>query len=192
MNVSAPALAIASFPFLFKIKLVGLSLRESVYWGHAQQQQVFLFYFFSLAIPLRSRLMCGQLKWSYDRKGSNFFGEEADTLTPPRTRMQSVSDACAVERRDRFQVRGEDAVASGLRRLGQVGAHAGLVHGVQHVLAVHGQVVGRRQHLLAALVPQRRDGVLLRQTHLADQLRHVVVQQLLGALDLRARVEGRG
>ena len=73
--------------------------------------------------------------------------------------------------------------------LGLVGSHPALVHGVQHVLAVDGERVRGRQHLLLALLLQRGEGVLLGQPHLADQLRHVVVQQLLGALQLQERGE---
>lgn len=68
---------------------------------------------------------------------------------------------------------------------GDVGSDSGLVHSVQHVLAVHGQRVRCGEHLLLALLLQRGDGVLLGQPHFADQLGHVVVQQLLGALDLQ-------
>ena len=73
----------------------------------------------------------------------------------------------------------------GGHRLGYVGPDPRLVHGVQQVLAVHSQSVRRRQQLFLTLVLQRGDGVLLGQTHLTDQLGHVVVQQLLGALDPR-------
>lgn len=68
---------------------------------------------------------------------------------------------------------------------GDVGSDSGLVHSIQHVFAVHGQRVRCGEHLLLALLLQRGDGVLLGQPHFADQLRHVFVQQLLGALDLR-------
>lgn len=73
----------------------------------------------------------------------------------------------------------------GGHRLRQVGPDSGLVHSVQHVLTVHGQVVCRGQHLLFTIFLQRGDGILLGQPHFADQLRHVFVQQLLGAFDLR-------
>lgn len=75
----------------------------------------------------------------------------------------------------------------GLLRVGfgQVGPDPGLVHGVQQVLGVQCQGVSGRQHLLLTLLLQRRDGVLLGQAHLADQLAQVLVQEFLGALDLR-------
>lgn len=79
--------------------------------------------------------------------------------------------------------RGECALH--IRCFGDVGSDSGLVHSVQHVFAVHGQRVRCGEHLLLALLLQRGDGVLLRQPHFADQLGHVVVQQLLGALDLQ-------
>jgi len=69
-------------------------------------------------------------------------------------------------------------------QLHQVGLDLGLVHGVQEVLGVHGQGVGGRQHLPLALLAQRGDGVLLRQAHLVDEVSQVLVEQLLGSLDL--------
>lgn len=73
----------------------------------------------------------------------------------------------------------------GIHWFGYVGPDTGLVHGIQHVFAVHGQGVRCGEHLLLALLLQRGDGVLLGQPHFADQLRHVIVQQLLSALNLR-------
>lgn len=72
-----------------------------------------------------------------------------------------------------------------LRWFGYVGSDSGLVHSVQQVFAVHCQGVCRGEHLLLALLLQRGDGVLLGQPHFTDQLRHVVVQQLLGTLNLQ-------
>lgn len=80
-------------------------------------------------------------------------------------------------------VRGS-VVSSGF---GQVGPDPGLVHGVQHVLAVHRQRVRGRQHLLLAVLLQTGDGVLLGQPHFTDQLGHVVVQSLLGSFNLKKR-----
>ncbi len=52
---------------------------------------------------------------------------------------------------------------------------------------VHGQRVSGRQHLFLTLVLQRRDGVLLSQTHLTDQLGQILIQQLLSAFNLTNR-----
>lgn len=67
---------------------------------------------------------------------------------------------------------------------GHIGSHSGLVHSVQQVFGVHGQRVSGRQHLFLTLVLQRRDGVLLSQTHLTDQLGQILIQQLLSAFNL--------
>lgn len=68
--------------------------------------------------------------------------------------------------------------------LGEVGPHASLVHGVQQVFGVQRQCVSGGQHLPQTLLLQRRDGVLLGQSHLTDQLPQILVQQFLGAFDL--------
>lgn len=73
--------------------------------------------------------------------------------------------------------------------LGQVGLELGLVHGVQEVLGIHGQGVGSRQHLALEFRAEGSAGVLLRQAHLADEVGQVLVEQLLGALDLGKRGE---
>lgn len=76
-------------------------------------------------------------------------------------------------------------VLQGLSGLGQVCPDSSLVHGVQQVLGVQCQRVGGGQHLPLALLLQRGDGVLLRQTHFVDQLAQVFVQQFLRALNLQ-------
>lgn len=59
-----------------------------------------------------------------------------------------------------------------------------LVDDVQQVLGVDGERVSRGQHLLLVVLLQAGQDVLLRQTHLTDELRQVRVQQLLSHLDL--------
>ncbi len=48
-----------------------------------------------------------------------------------------------------------------------------LVDDVQQVLGVHGERVSRGQHLLLVVLLQAGQDVLLRQTHLTDELRQV-------------------
>lgn len=76
------------------------------------------------------------------------------------------------------------ALPSFRARLRQVGLELGLIHGIQEVLGVHGQGVGSRQHLPLEFRAQGSAGILLRQAHLADEVGQVLVEQLLGALDL--------
>lgn len=64
-----------------------------------------------------------------------------------------------------------------------------LVDDVQQVLGVDGERVGRGQHLLLVVLLQAGQHVLLRQTHLTDELRQVRVQQLLSHLDLTGQRE---
>ncbi len=79
------------------------------------------------------------------------------------------------------------SLRSRVRGFGHIGSHSGLVHSVQQVFGVHGQRVSGRQHLFLTLVLQRRDGVLLSQTHLTDQLGQILIQQLLSAFNLTNR-----
>lgn len=64
-----------------------------------------------------------------------------------------------------------------------------LVDDVQQVLGVDGERVSRGQHLLLVVLLQAGQHVLLRQTHLTDELRQVRVQQLLSHLDLTGQRE---
>lgn len=64
-----------------------------------------------------------------------------------------------------------------------------LVDDVQQVLGVDGERVCRGQHLLLVVLLQAGQHVLLRQTHLTDELRQVRVQQLLSHLDLTGQRE---
>lgn len=66
-----------------------------------------------------------------------------------------------------------------------------LVDDVQQVLGVDGERVSRGQHLLLVVLLQAGQHVLLRQTHLPDELRQVRVQQLLSHLDLTGQREQR-
>ena len=68
---------------------------------------------------------------------------------------------------------------------GQDVLFAGIVDGIQQVLGVHGEHVGRLEHALTVLAVEQGGAVLLGQPHGRDEGGHVSAQHLVGHLNLQ-------